>query len=433
MKQHQSLTFFGNFSWSFTGNIVYAICQWGMLIVLAKLGNPEMVGQFTLGLAITAPAILFTNLQLREIQATDAKHQYAFGDYLGLRILSIAAFLIIMLGVIAITGYSRETAWIIFLLSIGRSLDALSDVFYGFIQLHERMNWIAISVMIRGLLSVLLLGIGVYLFGSMVGGTIGLVIASFLVLTLCDFYSSISVLRQTLLPESSTYLPIRTGIKWFKPQWDWQRLQQLTWYALPLGLVLLLFSLNINIPRYLVEWRFGAHTLGIFAAIASLPLAGNLVIKALGQTAIPRLAKYYAGGHQTAFCRLLLKLVGIGTLFGVLGLFVASTWGQELLSLLFGAEYAQQTDLLVWLMVPATIDYAASFLGEGMTAARYIRSQIPLFLSVTTVLVIACLWLLPIMGLTGVAIALMLAAITRIVISLGIIGHAIHRLNPIPD
>ena len=34
-----------NFSWTFVGNIIYSGCQWGMLVVLAKVGNPEMVGQ----------------------------------------------------------------------------------------------------------------------------------------------------------------------------------------------------------------------------------------------------------------------------------------------------------------------------------------------------------------------------------------------------
>jgi hypothetical protein len=44
-----------NFAWTVLGNVTYAACQWGMLVALAKLGSPEMVGQFALGLAIGAP------------------------------------------------------------------------------------------------------------------------------------------------------------------------------------------------------------------------------------------------------------------------------------------------------------------------------------------------------------------------------------------
>ena len=46
-----------NFSWTFVGNVVYSACQWGMLVLLAKIGNPQMVGQYGLGMAIATPVL----------------------------------------------------------------------------------------------------------------------------------------------------------------------------------------------------------------------------------------------------------------------------------------------------------------------------------------------------------------------------------------
>ena len=80
-----------NFSWTLIGSGLYAFCQWGMLVVLAKLCSTQMVGQFALGLAITAPVFMFAGLNLRTVQVTDARRDFQFGDYLGLRLLSIAA------------------------------------------------------------------------------------------------------------------------------------------------------------------------------------------------------------------------------------------------------------------------------------------------------------------------------------------------------
>src|SRR5688500_18644573 len=65
-----------NFAWTLTGNIGYAACQWGMLVLLAKMGSTEMVGQFALALAILTPILGFTNLQLRSVQATDARRDF---------------------------------------------------------------------------------------------------------------------------------------------------------------------------------------------------------------------------------------------------------------------------------------------------------------------------------------------------------------------
>ncbi len=47
-----------NFMWMLGGNIFYALCQWAIIIVLAKLTNPLIVGQFSLGLAISTPVIM---------------------------------------------------------------------------------------------------------------------------------------------------------------------------------------------------------------------------------------------------------------------------------------------------------------------------------------------------------------------------------------
>src|SRR5713226_6920987 len=75
-----------NFSWTLLGNIIYAGCQWAMLVVLAKLGTAEMVGQFALGMAIVLPLFRFAHLEMRSVLCTDANREFAFGHYLAVRI-----------------------------------------------------------------------------------------------------------------------------------------------------------------------------------------------------------------------------------------------------------------------------------------------------------------------------------------------------------
>jgi len=54
-------------AWGIAGNLVYVGSQWGMLATLARIATPNMLGQFALGFAITAPIISFSQLQLRTI------------------------------------------------------------------------------------------------------------------------------------------------------------------------------------------------------------------------------------------------------------------------------------------------------------------------------------------------------------------------------
>jgi O-antigen/teichoic acid export membrane protein len=416
-----------NFSWTFAGNVVYAGCQWGMLVVLAKLGPPEMVGQFALGLAITAPVIMFTNLQLRGVQATDARQEYLFGDYLGLRLITTALALLVIAGIVLASGYRWETALVILAVGIAKAFEAISDVFYGLLQQHERMDRIAKSMMIKGPLSLVALSVAVYLAGSVFWGAVGLVVAWALVLVGYDVRSGALILKP--MPKPSTLTPDENDQEAvLRPRWKMSTLARLAWLALPLGFVMMLISLNSNIPRYFIERYLGERELGIFAALAYLQMAGTTVVSALGQSASPRLAKYYAAGDGSAFRTLLLKLAGIGVLLGGASVLVALVAGRELLSLLYRPEYAEY-ELFVWLMVAAGIFYVASFLGYGMTAARYFRVQMPLFAVVTATTILAGLWLIPAHGLRGAAIALMIAAVVQAGGSLAVIVHALGMIE----
>ena len=77
-RARRPLSLRGNFSWSLAGNVVYAACQWGMLMAITRLGSPEMLGQFALGLAVTTPLLAFANLKAKGVQASDARREYHF-------------------------------------------------------------------------------------------------------------------------------------------------------------------------------------------------------------------------------------------------------------------------------------------------------------------------------------------------------------------
>jgi len=434
MQQLKPLTLRRNFSWTFTGNLIYAASQWGMLVLLAKLGSPEMVGQFTLGLAVTAPAIMFSNLQLRQIQATDAKGEYLFSDYLGLRLIATALAFLIIAGITLKAGYRWETSLVILAIALAKAFESISDVFYGLIQQHERMDRIAIALMIKGPLSLLLLGIGVSLTGSVVGGSLGLAVAWGLVLFGWDLRNGKLILnnssqgreREDLLVADAE--PAKSQNPLY-PRWEGKTLGKLVLLALPLGVVMMLVSLNTNIPRYFLERYLGERELGIFSAISYLMVAGNLVVSALAQSASPRLAKYYAAGNSTAFRTLLFKLVGVGLMLGAGGVFVAVVAGRPILTLLYKPEYGERADLFAWLMVAAGITYVASFLGYGMTAARYFRVQMPLFVLVTGSSATTCFWLIPTQGVQGAVMALIVGAIVQVSITVGVLIHALHKLH----
>lgn len=405
-----------NFSWTFVGNVFYAATQWGLLVVLAKLGSPEMVGQFALGLAVTAPIILFTNLHLRAVQATDANSITPFSQFLTLRFITTSIGMIAIASICAFSSYSLSTIGIILLVGITKAFESLSDVHYGLQQKHDRMDNIAKSLMLRGAVSLGFFAGTMQLTGSIYWATASLVVVSGISLALYDVPKARRILET---PDSAS---INTSSSSFTAV----AILRLTWFTLPLGIVGTLNSLTTNIPRYVIEHELGTASLGLFAAIAYLASAGNTVVNALGQSALSRLSRYYQSGNLSAYLHLLLRLLAIGGLLGGMAIIAVELGGHRILTAVYQHEYAQE-DVFLYLMIAAGISYLASILGYGMTAARYFKIQVPMFVVVVGVTTWSCSVMVPRAGLNGAGVALIVAAALQFILSASVVSYATFR------
>jgi O-antigen/teichoic acid export membrane protein len=386
-----------NFSWTFAGNVVGAACSWMIFAVLARLGNSVAVGQFALGLAVSQPIMTFAQLHLRAIQATDARREYAFRDYLRLR-LSTTALAMAAVAVIAACGsYSRETQWVVLLVGFGAACDSISDIFFGALQQRERMDRIAIAMASNGLLSVAGVSLAMWYTGSVAWGAAAWAGGSLAVLVLYTIPVGLRlVLRETDTPlwQSAGRSP---GVL---------TMRRLIFLSLPMGTVALMNSLSVNIPRYFVVREIGESGLGIFAAAASLVAIGRTVVFALGQAASPRLARLWAVG-DLKFYALLYKLVAVATAIGLVGFFAGAVAGRTLLHLLFGQEYSGHVDVFLWMLAGGGVSFVAACLGVGLTSARRFAVQMLVAGCTCMTCAIASALLVPRHGLRGAAIALL--------------------------
>ena len=342
-----------------------------------------------------------------------------------MRLITFTLALLIIAGIVGVSGYQRETAQVILVIGLAKGFDSISDIFYGLAQKYERMDRIAISLMLRGPLSLLGMGLGVYLTSQVFWGAVGFAVAWGLVMILYDLQSGRFILKSLAQGSIGSNPPTERGNESIRPHWCFRTLIRLARLALPLGLVMMLMSLNNNVPRYFIKHSFGEGELGIFAALASITGMGIIVIYALGHSASPRLAKYYAAGNKAAFLSLLAKIVMLGAIIGVAGIVVVLLGGKTLITLLFHPEYAEHTDVLLWLMISGGVSYVAHYITTGITAAKYLRIQTPIYALATMSSVIACFWLIPAFGLMGAPLALLLAAFVQLLGASLVACHAI--------
>jgi O-antigen/teichoic acid export membrane protein len=382
-----------SFTWTLAGMLTYGVCQWGMLVILARLGSDEtLVGQFALALAITAPILLLAGMSLRTVQATDHAQDFLFGDYLGLQLVTIALALVATITIALVSGHSAVVQGAIALIGLAKALELISDLFYGLQQRHDRMDRVGKSLVIKGIASLVAVATGVYLTGSVVGAAASLVLIWGLLLMFYDVRNGLQTARWSSASELASMMP----------RFNVSQLRALARLALPMGIMTMLGALIANLPRYFVDHYLGEKQLGIFAALAYFTIAGNLVAGALAQSTLPRLSRFYAAGQSALFRRLLLKLLTLGAILGLLGILLTALLGRTVLGI-YGSAYADRSDVFLVLMISLACTFEIFFLDYALFAARRFQILSPINAVMVVLTAVASWLIIPPLGLLGAA------------------------------
>jgi O-antigen/teichoic acid export membrane protein len=413
-----------NFSWTFFGNTLYAATQWGLLTLLTKLFEPDQFGRYSLAFSTVTPIFVASAMQLRAVYVSDVERQghdeSRFATYLALRLTTnllglVCVALLAALGVIPVHLFSLAL-----LLSCNQAVVLVADMYQGIMQKQERMDLLAISSVIQGVASLTAAVTVAFVTHSMILVVLGMFIARSLVLFLYQIPQAQAAQREIGAVRS---VPLVTRADLLQAM-SISRLWPLARTALPLSAVALLINLHLHVPRYFLA-DFGEDAVGYFAAIASLAAMPDLVIAALGQSAVRQLAVRYASDRK-AYLILVGRLLAVGAVLGLIGVAAAKMLGRPVLALLFRPEYARSANVFVWLMVARMALNIQSFLGYAMTAARWFKLQVWTYGLMLVSLFAAAWFLIPRWGSLGAAWATLVSACTTLAATLGI---GIYRLR----
>ena len=415
-----------NFVWSLIGNVLYAFCQWGVLIVLAKLCSPETVGVYVLGITVTSPIFLFAGMQLRRLQATDANEDFQFGHYLGLQLLACAGAMAACWAAGWSSGYHGEVLAVIVLVGFNKAVETLSNTFYGLLQQRERLDRISKSMILQSVLSAAGLCGGIVLLNDIVWACAWSAFARLLAVCLYDVPSLL-----WLAGDKSVVL------RSVRPLWDSRQLRRLAVLGIPLGMTGMLVSLNTNFPRYFVEQFGGKAELGIFGVLCAPLYVMHTLTKSLESSASAQLARLHATGNLQGFRRLVARLMATHTAVALTGVLVAWLFGRPLLTLAFNADYAEHVDVFVMIMWATLVATSSGVMMTALIAARFIQIQLPLIAATSVVALVACWWLVPKFGMHGAAWSLAISKLPYLAIGFWMIVRMSDRrtrgVSPLVD
>jgi O-antigen/teichoic acid export membrane protein len=417
--------------WALVGNIGYALCQWGALVLLAHIGTTEMLGEFTLALAISAPVFLLTGLSLRTLLTADVGFRIPFASYFSVRVLTSLLALLISIAISIVFRFGGEIILLTLLLSIGKVIDGLCELYYAVLQQSRRQDLIARALITNGTLSMTTLGVGILVTGDLIWGSLGWIFASAFTLIFVVWKLAPSTFLRLGIGPIFPILEMRPH-RFLSGGSQIEQQRGLIRLAFPLGASAAISSLSVNIPRYFLAFYAGQANLGIFAAIGYAIVAGNTVVSSLAQISLPRLARFYVEGNRYQFTRLCKQLCLSGFGFGILFALLAILLGERALDIVYGAEYAKQSASLVIFGIGLSFGACAWLLSYALTAMQQLRKQLWASITSVAVLGLASFMLIPGLGVLGASIAVSISAIVQTTVLLCVAIRAVPDSFPEP-
>jgi len=384
------------------GRCVYAVCQFGILFLLARLGGVQWVGLWGLAMAITAPVFVFLQANLLSVVTADVKNTNHVRDYVGFNVATSATGLAVIGTVTIFMQFDPLTSTVVFLVALSKCVECISETYLGLMQRYERLDYCAMSFMIKGVGTVVVIAMLLYATGSFLMAMLGMI--TVWIGTLCFWDARIA---STLHGTSSV----------ITPRFSLWRTSQLARRVLPLGIAAVFVSLMTNIPRYLIDIYHGREMLGYYTALAYTVLIGDFVAGSVARSVISRFAQeFHSNAHQ--LIALSLKFLVLSMAIGGIGVAGAAIIGELYLSTVFGQDYAAHWPVLVWLMVGAVAAYSRHFVFATMVASESYKTWTLIAVCSAIVCFVTGLCWIPQFGMLGAAWAFVAASWCSLIISL---------------
>lgn len=366
--------------WTLLGRLAQALAQAGLLVLAARLGSAQMVGDLALAMALCSPIMIIVGLQQRIVYVTDVERRFGWATHVRLRRWASASG-VALVGLAAAISWVPVSLGVALAIALGKAGELAGDLHHATFQARGAMQLYAQSLGLRAVLGLTALGMTLVITGSLALGLFAMAATAWGVATLYDAPRSAALRTRVGAGDVSALLTI----------------------AAPLGLVTFVDSITQHAVRIQVDTLIGTEALGHYAVMSYGATAGGAVVFSLGTPLLRRMASQFAAADRTAFLHTTARLVGLSAALGFAGVVFALVVGEPFLTAVFGDEFSREASVFPWVMGAGAIQFVLGSLMHAINAAQQRRVQPWIYLAALgTALAVG--WLrIPSRGLFGAA------------------------------
>lgn len=345
-----------NLIWNSTGSFCYSLCQWVLTVLVVRLSsNYDAAGVLALGMSvsnISAPIALY---KIRSYQVSDINKEVSAREYVGFRIVTTAAALLITF-IYTLLTCEPNTYLAVLLYVVFRCGDTFIDVLHGVDQQNFRMDYCGRSMLARGLLFLVAFAVVFGLTASLELAILAMIAATFPIIVY-DFKkaSSLDDVRPLIRRESVRKLAVE---------------------CLPAVIGMVCCFAVATIARQYLALTWGEDALGIYASVCTPVVIIQACANYIYAPLLGIFARKYVEGRKQEFQLLLGKVsIAILAVFIVAAVLLA-IFGEPLLAVVFGKSIVPYTYLLIPAIACSGVAAYIAFLSDLLIAVRQMRGNL---------------------------------------------------------
>lgn len=341
-----------NFFWNMAGSLCNAFSSMILLIVVNRVNNAYDGGIFSLGFATAQMMTTIGTLEVRNYQSSDINEEFSFNDYFSFRIFTCSIMIIFSVFYVFANGFSLEKIVLTILLCLYKTVEAFFDVFEGFYQQKDRIDYSGKSLFFRVIISTAV-------FILVLIGTHNLAL-------------SVSFMFLSALIFSIIYNKYITEKNWTKFHFVYQKdkWKKLLLNCLPLATGAFIILYMGNAPKYAVDEKLGPELQNIFSIIFMPAFVVNLFSLFAFRPMLTSLAREWNSNNLKGFLTILVKAFIWLIMITIVCLSGAYLLGVPVLSILYKVDLSAYKIDLILIMIGGSINAFSTILRFTLTVIR---------------------------------------------------------------
>ena len=348
------------FFWNMMGSLSSALISVFLLMVVSRVLSTLDSDIYAFSYSLGNMMVVVGLFQVRNFQATDITQKYSFSEYFLVRLITCFIMVAITVTYLVSTSYDAYKIQIIFYITLYRVSDALSDLYQGLFQQHERLDIAGKSLSFRNTILSILFTVIVITTHRLLLAIQLVCLLSFAFIFFYDVRKSLYFDRVAVRQLSNPSL-LKAGFKLMKE-------------SFPLFLNGFLIIYIYNEPKYVLDAltglgkvELGAQT--IFNILFMPAFVMNLMMLFF-RPLITQMAIYISKKQLDNFKRLQIRLFFYLFGAGLIILIGSALLGIPFLNILYGVELSNYWMSFMLIMVGGAIGSFSTAIDNILTAMR---------------------------------------------------------------